>query len=52
MYEEGFNAFFENKRYSESQNAEWLNGWTKAERESRCGWFLQNGEPNANVNKA
>jgi hypothetical protein len=51
-YDEGFAAYFDGAKYSASTNLEWINGWSKAERESRCGWYDQYGEPNRERNKA
>jgi hypothetical protein len=42
---EGFDAYFEGKGYKDDSNVHWLNGWAKAERESRCGHFDQLGRP-------
>lgn len=51
-FETGFKAYFNGAKYSASTNLEWINGWSKAERESRCGWYDQYGEPNRERNKA
>ena len=43
----GFNAYFAKVKYHQNPNREWLNGWMRAERESRCGWYDKQGAPSA-----
>lgn len=51
MFEQGYKAFFDRVSYNKNTNPEWLNGWTRAERESRCGWYDIQGKP-SDFNKA
>jgi hypothetical protein len=53
QYSQGFQDYFKGIRYNRTgNNPEWLDGWTAAERQSRCGWFDQWGNPNGSINKA
>lgn len=52
MEDKGFNEYFEGAKYTGSSNPDWIRGWTRAERESRCGWYDQQGRPNRERNKA
>lgn len=51
MEKQGFEDYFLNLGYKHSNNLSWLNGWTRAERESRCGWYDEIGRPNSDRNK-
>jgi len=45
MNEQGYKAYFEGAKYGDSCNVEWIRGWIRAERESRCGWYDERGNP-------
>ena len=47
----GFEAYFQGAKYKGSCNSDWLRGWARAERESRCGWYDSVGRPNRERNK-
>jgi len=47
----GYYDYFEGKPYNYKRDPNWINGWTKAERASNCGWFTITGTPNASINK-
>ena len=47
----GYLDYFAGSPYNHSSNPAWINGWTKAERASKCGWYDINGRPNASINK-
>ncbi len=40
---EGFDAYFEGKGYKDECSVHWMNGWAKAERESRGGHYDRYG---------
>ena len=43
LEEEGYQAYLDGKNYSYKTNVHWLNGWAKAERETRGGHFDRHG---------
>lgn len=50
-YSEGHKAYFRDEKYSASSNLDWQNGWTAAQRESRCRWYDEIGRPDSARNK-
>ena len=43
MFDKGYEAYHQGIPYTFCKNVQWLNGWIKAERESRCGWYDRYG---------